>query len=217
MTTFLSLLMIGLLFLLPTVLWIWCIVDIIRSEFFGNNKVIWLLIVIFVPVLGVILYYLIGRGQKLSSSPSISNDAPTQPAKVSTKKIVLAVVLGFLLLGGGTIGIVAAIAVPQFTEYRMKGYNASASSDLKNAKTGCESYFADNNRYPESARDIQMNADPNVVLEYRVVKRSENGEVEGYELHTYHKDGDKEFINSSEETQIYWKERGQPDTEYRQL
>jgi type IV pilus assembly protein PilA len=42
------------------------------------------------------------------------------------------------------IGILAAIAIPQFVAYRQKGYNTSAKSDLKNYQTACQAYFADN-------------------------------------------------------------------------
>lgn len=41
------------------------------------------------------------------------------------------------------IGILAAIAIPQFTAYRMRGYNASAKSDLKNAYTAAQAVFTD--------------------------------------------------------------------------
>jgi type IV pilus assembly protein PilA len=41
------------------------------------------------------------------------------------------------------IGILAAIAIPQFTAYRLRGYNASAKSDLKNAYTASQAYFSD--------------------------------------------------------------------------
>lgn len=41
------------------------------------------------------------------------------------------------------IGILAAIAIPQFTAYRMRGYNASAKSDLKNAYTAAQAFFSD--------------------------------------------------------------------------
>lgn len=54
-----------ILFIVPFVLWIWALVDIVRSEFTGYNKIIWLLLVIFLPVLGLILYYFIGRKQKI--------------------------------------------------------------------------------------------------------------------------------------------------------
>jgi len=42
------------------------------------------------------------------------------------------------------IGILAAIAIPQFTAYKSRGYNAGAKSDLKNAYTAAQAYFADN-------------------------------------------------------------------------
>jgi len=41
------------------------------------------------------------------------------------------------------IGILAAIAIPQFTAYRQRGYNAAAKSDLKNAYTAAQAFFAD--------------------------------------------------------------------------
>ena len=42
------------------------------------------------------------------------------------------------------IGILAAIAIPQFTAYKARGYNAGAKADLKNAYTAAQAYFADN-------------------------------------------------------------------------
>jgi type IV pilus assembly protein PilA len=41
------------------------------------------------------------------------------------------------------IGILAAIAIPQFTEYRKKGYNTKAKAELKSAYTACQAYFSD--------------------------------------------------------------------------
>mgnify|MGYP001188977630 CR=1 FL=1 len=42
------------------------------------------------------------------------------------------------------IGILAAIAIPQFTAYKQRGYNATAKSDLKNAYTAAQGYFSEN-------------------------------------------------------------------------
>ena len=53
-----------------------------------------------------------------------------------------------LLIVVAIIGILAAIAIPQFASYRAKAYNSAATSDLKNFKTGMEAYFADNQEYP---------------------------------------------------------------------
>jgi type IV pilus assembly protein PilA len=41
------------------------------------------------------------------------------------------------------IGILAAIAIPQFTAYRVRGYNAAAKSDAKNVYTAAQAYFSD--------------------------------------------------------------------------
>jgi hypothetical protein len=51
--------------ILIAILWMWALIDIVKNEFTGSNKVIWLLMVIFIPILGFILYFLIGREQKI--------------------------------------------------------------------------------------------------------------------------------------------------------
>ena len=48
-----------------------------------------------------------------------------------------------LLIVVAIIGILAAIAIPQFSAYREKAYNSAATSDVKNTKTGMEAYMAD--------------------------------------------------------------------------
>lgn len=44
---------------------LWALVDILRHEFTGNNKVVWSLVVLAMPLLGALLYLLIGRGQRV--------------------------------------------------------------------------------------------------------------------------------------------------------
>jgi type IV pilus assembly protein PilA len=55
-----------------------------------------------------------------------------------------------LLIVVAIIGILAAIAIPQFMAYRQKAYNSSATSDLRNLKTGMEAFQADNQQYPDT-------------------------------------------------------------------
>jgi len=55
-----------------------------------------------------------------------------------------------LLIVVAIIGILAAVAIPQFSSYRAKAYNSASNSDLKNMKTGMEAYMADNQEYPVS-------------------------------------------------------------------
>ena len=41
------------------------------------------------------------------------------------------------------IGILAAIAIPNFISYRKRGYNSAAKADAKNAYTAAQAYFTD--------------------------------------------------------------------------
>jgi len=68
--TFLSLSILHLVFvlfiiLLPSVLWIFALIDILKSNFKDStNKIIWVLIVLLLPVLGSILYFIFAGQQK---------------------------------------------------------------------------------------------------------------------------------------------------------
>jgi type IV pilus assembly protein PilA len=52
-----------------------------------------------------------------------------------------------LLVVVAIIGILAAIAIPQFSAYRKRGYEAQVKSDLRNAATAQEAYFTQNFTY----------------------------------------------------------------------
>lgn len=53
-----------IIFVIPLLFIIIPLIDILKNEFKGNNKIVWTLVVLFLPVLGGILYLFIGRGQK---------------------------------------------------------------------------------------------------------------------------------------------------------
>jgi prepilin-type N-terminal cleavage/methylation domain-containing protein len=46
------------------------------------------------------------------------------------------------------IGILAAIAIPNFISYRKRSYDSAANADVKNAYTSAQAYFTD---YPAGA------------------------------------------------------------------
>lgn len=49
-------------------LWIYCLVDIIRSEFKDPNmKLIWIVILLFAQLIGPIIYLIIGKGTKTTN------------------------------------------------------------------------------------------------------------------------------------------------------
>ena len=52
-----------------------------------------------------------------------------------------------LLVVVAIVGILAAIAIPQFAAYRARGFNARVSADARNAATANEAAFVDNNAY----------------------------------------------------------------------
>jgi len=47
---------------LPTLI---ALIDILRSKFEGNNKLVWVLVVLFLNFFGAVLYFIIGRGQRI--------------------------------------------------------------------------------------------------------------------------------------------------------
>ena len=53
-----------------------------------------------------------------------------------------------LLIVVAIIGILAAIAIPQFSAYRAKAYNAAAKGDLHHIKIAMEAYHYEYRVYP---------------------------------------------------------------------
>ncbi|WP_421893579.1 PLDc N-terminal domain-containing protein [Marinoscillum sp.] len=57
-----------LLFLvLPGIIWLWALIDALRNEFNGSNKLVWILLILFLPFLGALLYLVIGRNQRIKT------------------------------------------------------------------------------------------------------------------------------------------------------
>jgi len=56
-----SILIIGFFVLM----WMSAFLDILKNNFKKNYKLIWIIIVLLIPILGAILYFMIGRNQKI--------------------------------------------------------------------------------------------------------------------------------------------------------
>jgi len=59
-----------------------------------------------------------------------------------------------LLVVIAIIGILAAIAIPQFAAYRRRGYDSDVKSNLKNASISQEAYFTHGETYTSSLTDL---------------------------------------------------------------
>ena len=53
-----------------------------------------------------------------------------------------------LMIVVAIIGILAAIAIPQFAKYRQRAFNSAALSDVRNLGTDVEGYYAEWQHYP---------------------------------------------------------------------
>ena len=63
-----------------------------------------------------------------------------------------------LMIVVAIIGILAAIAIPQFAAYRIRGFNASAMSDVRNLNTSQAAFFADWQTYGITAQPATLAA-----------------------------------------------------------
>jgi type IV pilus assembly protein PilA len=59
-----------------------------------------------------------------------------------------------LLMVLAVLGLLAAIAIPQFVSYKAKGVDSQMKSDLKNAALAMENYFAEKLMYPTTVATL---------------------------------------------------------------
>lgn len=62
-----------------------------------------------------------------------------------------------LLVAIGILGILVALAIPQYEAYRKRGYIAAVKSDLKNASIVQEAYFTETETYTNSLPALLSN------------------------------------------------------------
>ena len=61
-----ELLLLTIFFILPLFLWIIALVEVLKSEFKNtNDKLIWVIVILLFPIIGALLYFIIGRNQRV--------------------------------------------------------------------------------------------------------------------------------------------------------
>ena len=88
------------------------------------------------------------------------------------------------------IGILAAIAIPQFSAYRKRSYNAAAQADLRNAATAQEAYFVDNQIYSTLIAEL-IGASYGLYTSQNVTVSIVSSDASGYTMEADHSSGDK--------------------------
>ena len=78
------------------------------------------------------------------------------------------------------IGILAAVAIPKFSNTKSKAYVASMKSDLKNLVSTQESYFADKNQYGGSGATGVEGAPYSFVVSQGSAITAINGDATGW-------------------------------------
>jgi type IV pilus assembly protein PilA len=93
------------------------------------------------------------------------------------------------------IGILAAIAIPNFVTYRQRGYDASANADIKNAYTAAQVYFTD---FETGVITPTILTGYGYVATTSVTLSVQSGSQGGLDFDTWHTNGGKVFsINSA--------------------
>ena len=50
--------------LISFVFWIWMLIDAIQNPtLVGNQRIVWVLVIIFLPCIGALIYYFVGRSK----------------------------------------------------------------------------------------------------------------------------------------------------------
>ena len=91
------------------------------------------------------------------------------------------------------IGILAAIAIPQFSAYRTRSYNSAAESDLRNAATAQEAYYVDAQEYARSEDTLAGNT-YGFFTSDNVIFQIEGATNATYRMKAWHTSGDASFI-----------------------
>ena len=92
------------------------------------------------------------------------------------------------------IGILAAIAIPQFTAYRKRSFNSAAKADARNLATAIEAYYVDTNTYVTSLNSLTGAS--YAFMQSESVMVGVTGDQKNYTITAFHGSGDQTYSHS---------------------
>lgn len=102
-----------------------------------------------------------------------------------------------LMIVVAIIGILAAIALPQFAEYRVRAFNSAALGDLRNIMTSEEAYYAGEQTYvnlPATAGPVANIASlPGMRISLNICARVTSAGATDYSADTEHLNGNLSY------------------------
>ncbi len=104
--------------------------------------------------------------------------------------------LEFLMAQNGAaavavVGVITAIAIPNFIEYRARSFDIAADSDIKNAYTAAQAYFTD---YPNESVTIEKLKQAGFRPTEGVVLEIRNGSQGDLDITSYHQNGKSVYV-----------------------
>ncbi len=158
-------------------------------------------------IAGNYLYYGYVRNKlkEINANPSEMNRAVEMARAGGVNNIALVLVP---FIGIAMLGIVAAIAIPQYASYRAKGANAAAIAALKNARASVDTYRTEHNAYPDSLEQANYTRPPDVDVHFDEIA------PDRYTLVATARNGDREFAARSDGADLLYRSNREKNAEF---
>ena len=140
----------------------------------------------YIPTLVAFIEFII---YACKSEPELQEKYP----ETSTGGIFIVLLVPVLL---AIVGILAAIAIPQFVAYRQKAGNVAANTALTTCQQQVSDYYLNNGTLPLDASQLRCQATNGVSLYYLPIG------TEDYQLISYSEHGNKAFLMSDNDVEV---------------